>query len=210
MSMDLMDLLQGQLSEGLLDQLSSQLNGASKEQTASATSGILTTLMGALAKNASTNEGAEALNSALEKDHDGSILDDLTGMLSGGATSRSPQMERTLNGAGIIKHVLGDKAGNAVDMISKMSGMDKGNTGSLMNILAPLVMGTLGRAKKDQGLDTGGLASILAGTVSNRKSADPTMNLVMQFLDSDGDGSVIDDVANLGLKFLGGLFGRKR
>ena len=209
MSDNLMDLLQGQLSEGLLDQLTSQLNGANREQTASAASGILSTLMGALAKNASTNTGAEALNNALEKDHDGSILDDLTGMLSGGATSRNPQLERTMNGAGIIKHVLGDKAGGAIDMISKMSGMEKNNTGSLMNILAPLVMGTLGKAKKQQGLDLTGLVSILSGTVSSQKERDPMMGLAAKFLDSDGDGSIVDDVANLGMKFLGGLFGKK-
>ena len=50
MSNNLMDLLQGQLSEGLLDQLTSQLNGASREQTASAASGIMTTLMGRIGK----------------------------------------------------------------------------------------------------------------------------------------------------------------
>ena len=146
----------------------------------------------------------------MEKDHDGSILDDLTGMLTGGTTtSRNPQLERTLNGAGIIKHVLGDKAGGAIDMISKVSGMDKGNTGSLMNILAPLVMGTLGKAKKQQGLDISGLVAMLSGTVSSQKEKDPTMGLVARFLDSDGDGSIVDDVANIGMKFLGGLFRKK-
>ncbi|MEM7299264.1 MAG: DUF937 domain-containing protein, partial [Bacteroidota bacterium] len=203
-----MDLLQGQLSEGLVDQLSQQLGGASKEQTANAASGIMTTLMGALAKNASNPEGAQALNNALERDHDGSILDDVVGMLSG-TQSRSVQNERTMNGTGIIKHILGDKTGNAIDMISKMSGMEKGNTGNLMSILAPLVMGTLGKAKKQQGLDIGGLTSLLSGTVSAQQQKDPTMSLVTKFLDSDGDGSIIDDVANLGMKFLGGLFKKK-
>ncbi len=205
MTNNLMDLLQGQLSEGLLDQLSGQLGGASKEQTANAASGIMATLMGALAKNASTLEGASALNNALERDHDGSLLEDLSGLLTG-ANTRSTQNSRAMNGAGIIKHILGDKTGNAIDMISKVSGLDSGNTGNLMNILAPIVMGTLGKAKKQQGLDVAGLISMLSGTVSTQQQKDPSMGMVARFLDSDGDGSIVDDVANLGMKFLGGLF----
>ena len=46
MSANLMDLLQGSLSEGMIDQLSQQLGGANKQQTAAAASGIVTTLIG--------------------------------------------------------------------------------------------------------------------------------------------------------------------
>lgn len=204
--MNLMDLLQGQLSEGLVDQLSQQIGGAEKEKTAAAASGIMTTLMGALAKNASTTEGARSLDNALERDHDGSVLEDLMGMLSGNAR---PQNERALNGSGILNHVLGDRQSGAIDMISKMSGLDSGKTGSLMSMLAPVIMGTLGKAKRDQGLDMAGIASLLSGTVSAQKQNNPTMNLVTRFLDSDGDGSIVDDVANIGLKLLGNLFKRK-
>ena len=54
MNANLMDILQGSLSEGMIDQLSQQLGGADKKQTAVAASGIMNTLMGALAKNASS------------------------------------------------------------------------------------------------------------------------------------------------------------
>ena len=64
--MDLMGLLQGQLSEGMLDQLSQQIGGADQQQTAAAASGIISTLMGGLAKNASSQEGASALSNALD------------------------------------------------------------------------------------------------------------------------------------------------
>ncbi len=204
--MDLMDLLQGQLSEGMIDQLSNQLGGADKQQTAAAASGILSTLMGGLAKNAASPEGASSLASALDRDHDGSILDDVMGMLSG---QNQAQNARAMNGAGILNHVLGPRQGNAVSMISKMSGLDQGKTGNLMMMLAPLVMGALGKTKRQQGLNVGDLASLLSGTVSNRKQADPTMGLITQFLDSDGDGDIKDDVAKMGMKFLGGLFKRR-
>ena len=77
MANSLMDLLQGQLSEGMIKQLSQQIGGADQQKTAAATSGIVTTLMGALARNAATPEGANSLSNALDRDHDGSVLDDM-------------------------------------------------------------------------------------------------------------------------------------
>ncbi|GJM32178.1 MAG: hypothetical protein DHS20C18_11790 [Saprospiraceae bacterium] len=205
--MDLMNLLQGQISDNLVEQLSQQLGGADKQQTAAATSGIMTTLMGALAKNAASPEGAQSLNNALERDHDGSILNDVMGMLGGNTQTSNSKM---LNGSGIVKHILGDRQGGAVNMISQMSGLDSSQTGSLMTMLAPVIMGALGQTKRQQGLDVGGIASLLSGTVQSQQAKNPTMGLVTSFLDSDGDGSIVDDVAGMGLKFLGGLFkGRK-
>ena len=71
---NLMDLLQGQLSEGLIDSLTSQTGGANRQQTGTAASLVMQTLMNAVAKNAQTPDGAAALSGALEKDHDGGIL----------------------------------------------------------------------------------------------------------------------------------------
>jgi hypothetical protein len=207
MANNLIDLLQGQLSEGLLDQLTQQIGGADKQKTAVAASGIMSTLMGALAKNAAQPEGAQALNNALERDHDGSVLDNLMGILSGQA---QPQNDRAVNGAGILNHVLGNKQNGAIQMISQMSGLDQSKTGNLMTMLAPIVMGALGKTKREQGLDVSGIASLLSGTVSNQANTNPTMNMITQFLDKDGDGSIVDDIAGMGMKILGGFFKKKK
>ena len=183
--MDLTSLIQSQLSEGLIDQLSNQLGGVDKEKTTAATSSILTTLLGAMARNASTPDGAAALNNALENDHDGSILDDVMGMVTG---QRSIENERAVNGSGILNHVLGNRQGGAIDMISKMSGLDASKTGSLMTTLAPIVMGMLGKAKREQGLDQGGLTDLLTGFTKQEQGRNPTMSLITGFLDADGDG----------------------
>ncbi|MCB9273789.1 MAG: DUF937 domain-containing protein [Lewinellaceae bacterium] len=207
MSANLMDLLQGSLSEDMIGQLSQQLGGANKQQTAAAASGIVSTLMGALAKNASTQQGAQALNNALERDHDGSVLDNIMDVFSGNTQNVN---DRALNGSGILNHILGDRQGGAIDMISKLSGLDSGKTGNLMSMLAPVVLGALGKAKQQQGLDVSGIASLLSGTVSAQKQQNPTMNLVTSFLDQDGDGSIVDDVASMGMKILGGFLKRKK
>lgn len=209
--MDIMNLLQGQLSEGVLDQLTQQIGASDSKQTAAATAGIMNTLVGALAKNASNPEGAQSLSNALDRDHDGSVLDNVMDMFTGGGQT-AQQNNRAMNGAGILNHILGDRQGGAIDMISQISGLDSGKTGNLMTMLAPMLMGALGRQKRQQGLDVGGLANLLTGTVTqqNQSAQNPTMSLVTKFLDSDGDGSIADDVASIGMKLLGGLFGRKK
>ncbi len=204
---NLMDLVQGQLSDNLINQLSQQLGGTDRQQTANATNGIMSLLMNAMARNASTPQGASALASALDRDHDGSVLDDVMGMLSGKA---QPTQARAMNGVGILKHVLGGKQNNAVDMISKMSGLDNNKTGNLMAMLAPVALGILGRTKRQNRLDAGGLASLLSkGVGSMNQQQSQEMGFIGRFLDQDGDGSFMDDVAGMGMNVLGNLFKKK-
>jgi uncharacterized protein DUF937 len=203
---DFMDLLQSQLSEGMLDQLSSQLGGADKQQTAAAASGVFSTIMGALAKNASSQEGASSLSNALEKDHDGGVLDGFMDILGG---KSQPTNTRAMNGAGILSHILGEKQGGAIEMISKMSGLGGDKTGDLMSMLAPMVMGTLGKAKKEQGMGLDDLTSFISGSVQNHQAkGGEEMGMIGKFLDQDGDGSYMDDVAGMGMKMLGKWFSK--
>jgi hypothetical protein len=207
--MDLTDLIKGQISESLIDQLAGQLGGVDRQKTAAATDGILTTLLGALARNASTPQGASALNNALDRDHDGSILNDVMGMVTGQASSNVSS--KAIDGSGILNHVLGNRQGGAVDMVSKMSGLDASKTGDLMSMLAPVVMGMLGKAKRENNLDANGVSDVLGGFAKQQQSSNPAMSLITGFLDADGDGSILDDVAGmLGTGLLGGLFGRKK
>lgn len=196
---NLMDLLQGQLSEGLIDQLSGQL-GADRQQTETAASTALSTIMSALAKNASTPDGASALSNALENDHDGSILDNLGDILGGQA---QPQNTRAINGAGILKHVLGGKQAGAIDMISKLSGLQGQQAGSLLTTMAPLVMGMLGRQKKQQNMSGDVLSDFLSKSVKSATNQRQEMGIVGKLLDQDGDGSIMDDIAGMGMGMLG-------
>jgi hypothetical protein len=206
--MDLMKLLQDQVSDSLMDQLAGQLGGgAPKEKTSTAVSGAMNLLMGALANNASTPQGASSLLSALDRDHDGSILDDVAGFLGGSKQANNANM---LNGAGILKHVLGQKQQPAVEMLSKETGMDASQVMGLMVKLAPMVMGMLGKVKKEQNLDQGGLSDFLKTSQQVQKaSSSGAGDLFTRLLDKDGDGSIMDDVAQSGIKALfGKLFKR--
>lgn len=206
MNLNLMDLLQGQLPNEMVDQLSSQL-GADRQQTAMAATGIMGTLVSALARNAATPQGAAALSNALDRDHDGSILNNLAGLLGGQVPV---QDNRALNGAGILNHILGERQSGAVDMISQMSGLNSNQTGNLMQMLAPVVMGMLGQSKRQQGLDVAGLAGLLTNVASSKQAqSNPAMSMVTRLLDRDGDGSAVDDIARIGMNVLGNLFKKK-
>jgi hypothetical protein len=65
-------------------------------------------------------------------------------------------------------------------------------------MLAPLVMGALGRAKRENSLDAGGLSTLLTGEQEHLKESAPgVMGALSRFLDQNNDGSVMDDVSGL-------------
>lgn len=204
---DLMKLLQDQVSDSLMDQLLGQVGGSVPKNNAStAVNGVMDLLMGGLAKNASTPQGASSLLNALDRDHDGSILDDVAGFLGGAKEASNSNM---LNGAGILKHILGGKQDNAVNVLSKQSGLDKSQLLSLMIKMAPVVMGMLGKVKKEKNLDQGGLTDFLKQSQETHRASTGGMDLFTRLLDKDGDGSIVDDVAQSGFKaLLGRLFKR--
>lgn len=207
--MNLMDVLQGQLSDDLLGQLSQQI-GADKEQTAVAANGIFATLLGGLAQNATSESGLSSLASALDRDHDGSILDDLMGML--GNVSQSDAAPSALNGAGILGHILGDRQETAAQQISQNSGLNVGQIMKLMPILAPIVMGVLGRAKNSGGLDLGGLASILMGSAQNAQAGgfgDLLGSVLGQVLGGGQQQQPSQGGGGLFGQILGGIFGKR-
>lgn len=179
-------------------QISNQL-GVPEDAASKAIAAALPTLMGALARNASDGRGAGALAGALDRDHDGSVLDDVAGFLG-----RSGSLA---GGEAILGHVLGGRRPQVENGIGKMAGLDAGSAAKLLAMLAPLVMGALGRAKRQRQVDAGGLGDLLQR--ENRRverRAPNAMGMVGQLLDADGDGQVLDDVAGL----LGGLLGGRR
>ena len=212
--MDITDLLQGPMKDLIINQVGQQLGLGDSKQTNTAVDGIFATLMNAVSHNASTPEGAGGLMAALDRDHDGSILNDLGGFLSGAV---QPQNPNTANGTGILNHLLGDKQETAAETISKSSGIDTGKILSMMATLAPVVLGMLGKVKaqspavpqqaQQQG---GGLLDFIQGATNTVNQQTSTSSIFTKLLDKDGDGSVIDDVAEMGVKSIfGKLFGGK-
>ena len=214
-------MLSSQLSGGALEQLGGQI-GADREQTEAALSAAIPVLVGGLARNAvSSPDGAASLAKALERDHDGSVLDNLPGLLGsltgggggglgdliGAATGMlGGSGAKTLDGGAILGHILGGRKDTVESGIAKASGLDASKVAKLLPLLAPIVMGALGKMKRQQNLDAGGLAGMLGQEQQKlQKSGSGALGGLLGMLDADNDGSVIDDLAKLGGK---GLLGR--
>ena len=204
---DLFDLLQSQMGESVIGALAGQLGNAEPQKTSTAVSGAASILMSALAKNARNPQGASALEAALDRDHDGSILDDVVGFINGTSNINNT---RAGNGAGILGHILGGQQGNAIESLMKTSGLSKDQSSNILIKLAPIVLGMLGKQKRTQGLDTGSIGSVLTNAASTAKKRNPGGDLLTSFLDQDGDGSIKDDAAKIGFSLLKNLFKRRR
>jgi len=204
---DLLDIFKSSMTDEILGQLGSQVGIKDKKQTSAAASGAFSVLLDAMQRNASKTDGVSSLDKALKTDHDGSIMDDLMGYVSG----KGNFSERTTNGAGILKHVLGNKQSGVIDILGKMTGLDKSASGNLLIKMAPIVMGALGKQKKTQSLDTGGIFDMLTKSVEPQRKSDSQFGgLLNAVLDQDGDGDVKDDLLKMGMKALGGFFKRRR
>lgn len=161
----------------------SQTLGADPAATSKAISTALPALVGGLAQNAAHPEGAAALDNALQA-HDGSILDNLGGLLGGGAASSI--------GGSILGHIFGAKRAPVEQGVGHASGLDAGQVARLMTMLAPIVMGVLGRMKRQKGADASSLPDILGGAGQS----------------AGGDGN-LGDLIRMGGSVLGGMLGKK-
>ncbi len=188
--------------------------GQSESKTADVLGMAMPLLMGAMKKNASTPGGAQGLMDALSSKHDGGILDDLGGLFGGGVDQNVMD-----DGAGILGHILGSKQPQVENALSSKSGIDAGTISQILKIAAPILLGYLGKQTKQQNVNSPeGLNGLLGGLMGGGKTAAKQQSLVETFLDSDGDGSIIDDLAGLALGggqkkgglggMLGGLFGK--
>lgn len=206
-----MQLLQGQLDDNLLGQISEQI-GAEPQQTATAANGIFASLLGGLANNASSEGGFSSLLGALDRNHDGSVLDDLPGLV-GGLLQSGGQGAGAANGLGILGHVLGDKQDAVAQQVSQSSGLNMGQVMKLLPVLAPIVMGVLGRAKNQGGFDIGDLAGVLMGSAQSGAQQSGMGDLLGSVLggvlgggqqqqQSSGGGGLLGSI-------LGGLFGKR-
>ena len=95
--------------------------------------------------------------------------------------------------------------------VAKQTGLDSKSISGLLPLLAPLVMGALGREKRQKGMDVGALVGMLSGEGKRAKEMAPgALGMLGGLLDDEGDGVDAGDIADAGKKFLGGLLGGQR
>jgi len=188
------------LTDDVIMQLTKQLGAQDPNQVKKATRGASELLLDFISRDASSQQKGGGLFGAIERDHDGGILGDLMGVLKGQKQVNNP---KTMNGSGIVAHLLGKRQLEAAQVISQTSGLDIFKSGVLMQLIAPIIMGVVGQTQRSSGLDLGGLANILLGGGNKQQSAQRSSGSVFgKLLDMDGDGSMMDDLLNIGMKIL--------
>ena len=200
----ILDLLADRIGGDNINQIAGAI-GADRGKTQTAVSAALPALLTALNRQTNTTAGAQGLSRALERDHDGSLLDQLGGFLGGQVQGKQA------DGGGILGHVLGGQRQQVEQGVAQASGLDMSQVARLLPILAPIVMAALGKRKRQSGLDEAGLSGILGEDATRARQAAPSgvIGALSGFLDRDGDGSIQDDLmAQAGRAALGKLFGR--
>jgi len=208
----LLDLLNSPMGKQLISGVAGE-TGQPESKTADVLGMAMPLLLGAMKKNAASPQGAEGLINALSNKHNGSILDDLGGLFGGGVDNSVVE-----DGAGILGHVLGNKQAAVENALSQKSGMDTGSIAQILKIAAPIVMGFLGKQTAQSRVqDSSGMNTLLGSMLGGQPQQN--QSLITSLLDSDGDGSILDDVAGMvigGSKkkkgglggLLGGLLGK--
>ena len=196
--MNLSELLNSPMGKTIVQSVAGQM-GVDQKQASSVISLAIPSILAGMNRNVQSREGAVSLNNALESKHDGSLLDNLSGMLQGNAS------ELQADGNGILGHVFGNKRADIEQGISIKSGVSLSKIGPMLALLAPVVMAYLGKEKRQTNTDAGGLGDLLgqlAGATTQQKRSGGIMDMLGGILDRDGDGNPLNDL-------LGGLFGKR-
>lgn len=220
--MSLIDLITGTAGNQVAEQAENKF-GISKNQIIALMAVAAPVIISYLRKKSNDDpQEAEALNNALDKDHDGSILNDPS------------QVEaRQQEGGSILSHIFGGEKANVENQLSQNTGISMDKIGPILGMLAPLIMGYIGKQKQQSGVTSGGglgdllggilggaqnqaqsqpssplndiLASVLGGGSQNQTSGNPLNDILGSVL---GGGNQ-QQSGGLG-DLLGGILGGKR
>lgn len=206
--MTITDDIFAQLSGAPMQQISQQL-GLGQTQTAGAIAAALPMLVGALGRNASQPQGAEALFGALQRDHAGGGLGglgDLLGAVLGG------QQSRQTDGAGMLGHIFGSRQPQAEQAIGQATGLGSDKANTLLKVLAPLVLAYLAKRffdNRQAGAQQTASPQVLGDLLGQERRQISQQGglgsgLLGAVLDRDGDGDVdIGDIFKAGMGMMG-------
>lgn len=145
MSLNIIDLIKGQLGPALVSQAASQL-GESESAISKAISGLLPAVVGGLANNADKPGVLDAVTGATS----GGILGNLLG-----DASNNPMIST------VLASIFGDKIGGLVNAVSSFAGVSNSSSNSLLNMVAGAALGSIGKYAADNKLGSDGVKSLL-------------------------------------------------
>ncbi|MEP6484044.1 MAG: DUF937 domain-containing protein [Rudaea sp.] len=190
----LVDSILSHLGDAQVGAIAGQL-GTDPAQARNAIEHAIPLIVGHMAQNASTPQGADALNTALG-DHAGSSISDvLNGVLS------NPGGQQSIGGA-ILGHIFGNSQNAANQGLGQATGLGQQNSGQLMAILAPIVMAALANRTQGSNAGPGGLGGVLAQETQQIQQRGGVIGGLLNAVLNHGGGGNLD-LSNV----LGGVLG---
>jgi Bacterial protein of unknown function (DUF937) len=167
MAVNLVSLAMKFLTPDLMLKIASGL-GLDKMLAQKAMGAAVPAILAGLAGKAAKPDGAKSIFDALGR-QDSGLLGSIAGMLGG-----SGQSSLINSGTNALTSMLGGSAVSGLaGAVAKYAGIGETPAKSLLGLLGPVVMGTLGQEQKANKLDAGGIASLLADQKEHIASALP-------------------------------------
>ncbi|MBD8083803.1 DUF937 domain-containing protein [Chryseobacterium caseinilyticum] len=188
--MSLLDLLTGNTGNQVAEQAENKY-GVSKTQILALLAVAAPLVISYLRNKSQDAKEAESLNNALDKDHDGSILDDVS---QAGA--------RQGEGGSILSHIFGNEKNTVENNLSQNTGISIDKIGPILAMLAPVIMGYIGKEKQQNNVGAGGIGDLLGGILGGAQtqaqaSNDPLSNILGSVLgggNSQSSGGGLGDI----------------
>ena len=180
-------------NKDLLGQVAGQF-GLGQQQAQSAMKPMLGNLSAAFNRNTQQQGGLEQLLGTLQKGKHQRYVDNYAELQN---------EQTTQDGNGILGHLFGSKevSRQVAAKASQQSGVDSSILKKMLPVLASAAMGMLSKQESSNNLLSGLLGG---GSNSNSGGGGGMLDMAASLFDSDGDGSVVDDVlGGLAKKFLG-------
>jgi hypothetical protein len=192
--MSLIDLLTGNAGNQVASEAENKF-GISKNQVIALLAVAAPLVISYLRKKSQESpDEANALNDALDKDHDGSILND-----------PSQAITRQQEGSSILDHIFGGQKATVENQLSQNTGISMDKIGPILAMLAPVIMGFVGKEKQSNGVTSGGgLGDLLGGILgaaqnqAQAQSSSPLNDILGSVLGGGGhqqsSGNPLNDI----------------
>lgn len=176
MSLNIIDLVKGQLGPALVSQAATKL-GESESGISKAINGLLPVVLGGLTDNV----GKPGVFDAIK----GAATSGILGNLLGGSADNSII-------SSILPMLFGDKKDGVIGEVAKYAGISNNSSNSLLNMVTGATLGSVGKYAADNNLDASGVTNLL----ENQKSGISSLLPVGFSLGALGLGGILGGVAD--------------
>lgn len=145
MSLNIIDLIKGQLGSAIVSQAATHL-GESESGISKAISGLLPAVVGGLANNSDNPMVLDSITNAHSQGFLGNII--------GNSTNNSWI-------GGLLSSIFGDKMSGIVNAIASYAGISSSSSSSLLNMVTGATVGSVGKYAADNNLDRSRISGLL-------------------------------------------------